>query len=217
MDHLQKTSEAFLSSTTTQYVRPIYERIIWENSLNILLGTRGVGKTTLLLQRLRQLDLPAKEALYVDLGDIYFSEHRLLDVITTFVEGGGRYLFIDEVHRYGSDTWAQEIKQAYDLYRNRLKITFTGSSAIQILKQKADLSRRALQHRVPGLSFREYLYLQYNRTLPVLTLQDVLLRHQQIGRSCGQFTVSCSSIAPYSSGSRTLPRPTAMRRRIRGR
>ncbi len=152
----------------------------------MLLGSRGVGKTTLLLQRLRQLALPGDEALYVDLGDIYFSEHRLIDVITTFVEGGGRYLFIDEVHRYGYNTWAQEIKQAYDLYRDRLRITFTGSSAIQILKQKADLSRRALQYRIPGLSFREFLWLKHNRELPVLTLSDILQRHQVTVRELTQ-------------------------------
>jgi predicted AAA+ superfamily ATPase len=141
-----------------------------------------VGKTTLLLQRLKRLRLPASEALYIDLGDIYFSEHRLLDTIITFIEGGGRYLFIDEVHRYSYDTWAQEIKQAYDLYRQRLKITFTGSSAIQILRQKADLSRRALQYRIPGLSFREYLLLQEDQSLPILSLTDLLQQHRQISR-----------------------------------
>lgn len=182
MEYLQKTSEAFLRGNTARYLRPVFERIKWENPLNVLLGTRGVGKTTLILQRLRQLGLPGNEALYIDLGDIYFSEHRLLDVIISFVEAGGRYLFIDEVHRYAFKNWAQEIKQAYDLYRGRLKITFTGSSAIQILKQKADLSRRALQYRIPGLSFREYMILRHARSLPVLSLSDLLTRHQQIAR-----------------------------------
>ncbi len=148
--------------------------------MNGLLGTRGVGKTTLLLQRLRALGVPPTEALYIDLGNIYFSEHRLIDLVTAFVEGGGKYLFIDEVHRYGYGTWAQEIKQAYDLYRNRLKITFTGSSAIEILQQKADLSRRVLQYRVPGLSFREYLILSEGKEIATLSLEDLLRHHRGI-------------------------------------
>ena len=190
MNHLARISEAFLRETTTPYIRPIYDRISWENPLNVLLGTRGVGKTTLLLQRLRALDLPNDQALYIDLGDIYFSENRLIDMVTAFVEGGGRYLFVDEVHRYGYGSWAQEIKQAYDLYRSRLKITFTGSSAIQILKQKADLSRRALQYRVPGLSFREYVLLAHQHTLPLLSLEELLTSHQRLTRQLlhDQFT-----------------------------
>ena len=126
------------------------------------------------------MDLPATEALYIDRDDIYFSKHRLIDLVTALVEGGGKYLFIDEVHRYGYGTWAQEIKQAYDLYRNRVKITFTGSSAIEILQQKADLSRRVLQYRVPGLSFREYLILAKGKDISVFSLEDLLRRHRGI-------------------------------------
>ncbi|MFT5017308.1 MAG: putative AAA+ superfamily ATPase [Bdellovibrionota bacterium] len=144
------------------------------------MGTRGVGKTTILLQRLKELQMPPSEALYVDMGDIYFQENRLLDFGMDFVARGGKFLFLDEVHRYGYGTWAQEIKQLYDVYRSKLKITFTGSSAIQILKQKADLSRRALQYRIPGLSFREYLFLTQGRELPVLSYQDILFRHQEL-------------------------------------
>ncbi|MEL6359270.1 MAG: AAA family ATPase, partial [Bacteroidota bacterium] len=94
--------------------------------------------------------------------------------------GGGKYLFIDEVHRYGYGSWAQEIKQAYDLYHRELKLTFTGSSAIRILKEKADLSRRVLQHRIPGLSFREYLWLSEKKTLPILSLNEILNDHDKL-------------------------------------
>jgi len=155
-------------------VRPLYHTIDWENHLNALLGTRGVGKTTLLIQRLQELKLPPSKAMYIDLGDPYFQENRLFDFGQDYASRGGQYLFIDEVHKYGYGTWAQELKQLYDVYRNRLKITFTGSSAIKILKQKADLSRRALQHRVPGLSFREYLILAEGIELPILNYKDIL-------------------------------------------
>ena len=173
----------FLQSDTAKrkvpydHVRPLYDRISWDNPLNCLIGARGVGKTTLLLQRLRALDLPARQALYVDLGSIYFQANRFFDTAEAFLRGGGRYLFVDEVHRYGYGTWAEEIKQAYDLYRDELSITFTGSSAIQLLDQRADLSRRALRFSIPGLSLREFLQLKHRITLPTLTLQDLLERH----------------------------------------
>ncbi|MBC6992637.1 AAA family ATPase [Neolewinella lacunae] len=180
MDRLKLLSAAAARRVSLDFVRPLYHNIDWEGNLTALLGARGVGKTTLLLQRLKVLDLPPETALYVDLGDLYFQENRLLDFIVSFVEQGGRYLFLDEVHRYGYQTWAQELKQAYDLYHGELRIAFTGSAAIRILDQKADLSRRALQFRVPGLSFREYLILVHGIELPTYTYSDILQHHQAI-------------------------------------
>ena len=180
MDNIVRLSEATVSPVSTQFIRPLYETIHWDNSLNALLGARGVGKTTLLLQRMKLLNLPPNEALYIDLGDLYFQENRLFEFAEQFIEQGGKYLFVDEVHRYGRDTWAQELKQLYDIYRGKLKITFTGSSAIRILEQNADLSRRALQYRIPGLSFREYLTMSSTFNLSILNYKDILDRHQQI-------------------------------------
>lgn len=182
MKRLEMISEAAVSRASLRYIRPLYDRIDWEGNLTAILGARGVGKTTLLLQRLKKLGLPSSVALYVDLGDLYFQENRLLDFIMNFVREGGRYLFIDEVHRYGYGSWAQELKQAYDLYHGDLSMVFTGSSAIRILDQKADLSRRALQFRIPGLSFREYLHLAHEISLPTYSYKDILNRHQEITR-----------------------------------
>ncbi|MEO0790068.1 MAG: AAA family ATPase, partial [Bacteroidota bacterium] len=180
MESLVANSEALKRRTSLNFIRPIYNRVDWDGNLTAVLGARGVGKTTLLLQRLLQLDLPSDEALYVDMGDIYFQEHRLSEFIAGFVSKGGKYLLIDEVHRYGYQTWAQELKQAYDLYHGRLSIVFTGSSAVQILHQKADLSRRAFQVRVPGLSFREYLQLTHQFEISSVTFQDILESHNSL-------------------------------------
>lgn len=182
MERLYSISQSTLALATLEYVRPLYHSIVWENNLNALLGTRGVGKTTLLLQRLKKLNLPPNEALYIDLGDIFFQENRLLDFVSEFVARGGKYLLVDEVHRYGFGTWAQELKQVYDIYRSKVKVTFTGSSAIKILEQKADLSRRALEFRIPGLSFREYLYLKHDKEVSVLSYREILTNHQEITR-----------------------------------
>lgn len=181
------------------HVRPIYHDIDWDSPLNAVLGSRGVGKTSLLLQRLHYLQLPPEEALYVDMGDLFFQEHRLLEFAERYMMEGGRYLFLDEVHRYSHGSWAQELKQLYDLYRSKLKITFTGSSAIQILRQRADLSRRALQYRMLGLSFREYLLLKENITIEAVSLHDILRSHDRIARDliAGPLTRPVSSLRNY--------------------
>lgn len=183
MEQLYRRSESIMRRVSLDFVRPLYDDIDWEVNMVALLGARGVGKTTLLLQRLRQLDLPSREGLYVDLGDIYFQENRILDFITTFVEQGGRYLFLDKVHRYGYGTWAQELKQAYDIYQGEIKIAFTGSSAIQILQQKADLSRRARLFHIGGLSFREYLLLAHDIRLPRLAWEEILNDHRKLSNT----------------------------------
>lgn len=132
----------------------------------------------MLLQRLRELALPAREALYIDLGDIYFTEHRLLDTVLDFVDRGGKYLFIDEVHRYGLRTWATEIKSIYDTVGQRLRVVFTGSSQTQILLHQADLSRRVIFHRLQGFSYREYLNVTLGVKLPPIEFSDLLRDHQ---------------------------------------
>lgn len=180
MEKLYLRSLAALKTVSTEYLRPLHEQIDWGNALIGVLGARGVGKTTLLLQRLKKLDLPPQQALYVDMGDLYFKEHRLLDFAESYLEQGGQYLFLDEVHRYGFGNWSQELKTIYDLYRHRLKVIFTGSSLINILEQQADLSRRVRFYRMQGLSFREYLWLKAGLELPLLELSELLNGHQAI-------------------------------------
>ena len=178
MDKLILLSEAFASRRLPEFRRSVYDDIRWDSQLyTAILGPRGVGKTTLLLQRLRELNLPPREALFVDLGDIYFTENRLLDTAMQFVDRGGRYLFIDEVHRYGLQSWATEIKTIYDALGDRLRVVFTGSSQARILLRQVDLSRRVLFHAVQGFSYREFLRVSRGVDLSVIEWDELTGDH----------------------------------------
>ncbi len=144
-------------------------------------GPRGVGKTTLLLQYLKQIDLDQKgENLYVSLDHIWFLDNKLYNLTDKFVKRGGKVLALDEVHKYPN--WSQELKNIHDDF-TQLKVVFTGSSLLEILNARADLSRRAVVHDMQGLSFREYLSLETGFHLPQLSLSQILNTH-----------VECSSL-----------------------
>ena len=177
MQELLSKSAVLVRNLKETFVRSLTERVDWSDRLIGIIGARGTGKTTLLLQRLKQESVRSGEAVYITLDDLYFTEYSLLSFAEAFRAQGGRYLFIDEVHKY--PTWAREIKNIYDTYRD-LKIVFTGSSITDILRQDVDLSRRAIQYELPGLSFREYLVIERVVTLPVLPLTDILKHHAEL-------------------------------------
>ena len=119
-----------------------------------ILGPRGIGKSTMVLQRIK--NTPDNHSLYVAADNIYFANNRLTDLADDFVKEGGTHLYIDEVHKYNG--WSRELKQIYDIHPS-LHVIFTGSSVLDIYRGEADLSRRALMYFMYGLSFREYLGL----------------------------------------------------------
>ncbi|GHV09992.1 ATPase AAA [Bacteroidia bacterium] len=141
------------------------------------MGARGTGKTTMMLQYMKENFPDRKKALYVSLDNIWFTQHSLLDLAEQFYNYGGTHLFIDEVHKY--PTWSIEIKNIYDGFPN-MHIVFTGSSILKIYQSKADLSRRCINYYLSGLSFREYLYMEHKLDFPVIELSDLLKNHQSI-------------------------------------
>ena len=150
--------------------RGIFNSIHWESKLIGIKGVRGVGKTTVLLQRLNDLKLPANEAVFISLDDWFFNRYSLIETAEYFIKQGGKYLFIDEVHKY--QNWALQIKNLYDFYD--LNIVFTGSSIVDISKEEGDLSRRAIMYQMYGLSFREYLNIEYKFNFNALSLTDLI-------------------------------------------
>lgn len=173
MDALFEYSNQLISETDTRFIRYSYHQINWKNRLIGLVGPRGVGKTTLVLQYIKN-KLDSRQTLYVTAEDFYFAKNRLTDLADTFVKSGGKYLFIDEIHKYPD--WSKELKLMYD-YHKDLKVVFTGSSVMDIKKGSSDLSRRAVVYTMQGLSFREYLTLFHQIEVPKYSLEEIL-NHQ---------------------------------------
>ena len=159
-----------LKNVDTSYVRNIHSTIPWDDRLIAILGARGVGKTTLVLQHIKLYE-DVDTTLFVYADDLWFSTHSLVALAEMFYTNGGRVLYIDEIHKYKN--WSQEIKNIYDQYPD-LKVRYTGSSILDLQKGSHDLSRRVLEFPMHGLSFREYVALHYGADIPIHTLEQVL-------------------------------------------
>lgn len=170
---MEKLYELFyrkLKNTPVEFLRYKYNLIKWESRAFGLVGPRGVGKSTMLLQYIKQ-NLDTKDTLYVSADNLYFAEHKLVDLADSFVKMGGKHLFIDEIHKY--EGWSRELKQIYDSYDD-LQLVISGSSILDIYKGMADLSRRMPIYEMQGLSFREYLRLFHGIDVPVYSMEDIL-------------------------------------------
>ncbi|MDL2228229.1 AAA family ATPase [Bacteroidales bacterium OttesenSCG-928-K03] len=175
MQTLIEKSQKKIVRTKMDFVRNYIYEFDWNTQLVGIRGARGIGKTTLLLQYIKMYLLDEIDAvLYVSLDDIWFSDNRLVTLVDQFVKHGGKYLFLDEVHKYPD--WSVEIKNIYDDYPE-LKVVFTGSSLLEILNSRADLSRRAIMYEMQGLSFREYLNLELGFNFKIYTLEEILNNH----------------------------------------
>ena len=159
-----------LKNVDTSYVRNIHSTIPWDDRLIAILGARGVGKTTLVLQHIKLYE-DVDTTLFVYADDLWFSTHSLVALAEMFYTNGGRVLYIDEIHKYKN--WSQEIKNIYDQYPD-LKVRYIGSSILDLQKGSHDLSRRVLEFQMHGLSFREYVALHYGVDIPTHTLEQVL-------------------------------------------
>ena len=167
-----------IALTTLDFIRSAENDINWNARLVCVRGPRGVGKTTLLLQHIKKtFSENLQNVLYVSLDNLYFVENSLIDFVETFVQRGGTHLFLDEVHKYPN--WSQAIKNIYDDYPE-LFVVFTGSSLLEILNARADLSRRALVYNMQGLSFREYLSIKTKVELPVLSLEEIIKNNEKL-------------------------------------
>lgn len=171
METLIETFKVLLDLTPMDYVRSFHDKINWKNRLIGLMGQKGVGKSTLLLQHIKNYD-NIEETLYVQADDLYFAGHKLFDTAFDFFKKGGKRLYIDEIHKYKG--WSTEIKMIYDRLP-LLSVVYSGSSLLALKRGgSADLSRRTIEYTMPGLSFREYLNISNGWKLKTSSLADIL-------------------------------------------
>ena len=179
MEKLYELFYAKLDETPTRFLRYLHSRINWDNRMIAILGERGVGKTTLMLQKIK-LD-GAAHTLYFGADNVYFSQHTLFDTANEFYRKGGQRLYIDEIHKYPS--WSAELKMIYD-YCPQLQVVITGSSILDLYKGTTDLSRRIISYTLVGLSFREFLAMAKDIVLPPASFEEIL-RHE-VGFPAGE-------------------------------
>lgn len=168
--------EGQLEQTTSTFHRYMYDQISWDSKMFGLVGPRGIGKSTMILQYVKE-HRNQHRMLYVAADHLYFSSHTLIDTVAEFVRENGEQIFIDEIHKY--ENWSRELKQIHDAYPS-MKVGFTGSSVLDIYKGFSDLSRRAPIFTMQGLSFREYLKLFHNIDTPVYSLEEILQQKAKI-------------------------------------
>ena len=173
---LTEFMENQLKQTTSAFHRYMYDKISWTSRMFGLVGPRGVGKSTIVLQYIKE-NRAFRKMFYLSADHLYFSTQTLFDTVEQFVKEGGEQIFIDEIHKYAN--WSRELKQIYDSFPE-LKVGFTGSSVLDIYKGQADLSRRAPIFLMQGLSFREYLRLFHQTEVPVYSLNEILSQQARI-------------------------------------
>ena len=174
MEKLYELFYAKLAETPTGFKRYLHHCINWNNRIIAILGERGVGKTTLILQKIKQDGVD--NTLYFSADNIYFGQHTLFDTANEFYRKGGNRLYIDEIHKYPA--WSTELKMIYD-YCSKLQVVVTGSSILDLYKGIADLSRRVITYILAGLSFREYLAMAKGIELAPMSFDDIL-KHKVI-------------------------------------
>ena len=173
---LTEFMENQLKQTTSAFHRYMYDKISWTSRMFGLVGPRGVGKSTIVLQYIKE-NRAFRKMFYLSADHLYFSTQTLFDTVEQFVKEGGEQIFIGEIHKYAN--WSRELKQIYDSFPE-LKVGFTGSSVLDIYKGQADLSRRAPIFLMQGLSFREYLRLFHQTEVPVYSLDEILSQQARI-------------------------------------
>lgn len=177
---LLEASDRLISFVPTVFRRYLASKVDWDEKMLCIKGPKGTGKTTLILQHIKEtFGVGSSNAVYFALDHVWFSNHPPIEAIEYFYTHGFTNLFIDEVHHYGD--WARLMKTAADFYPG-LNIVYSGSSILKLCAGQADLSRRQTVYRLKGMSFREFLAYEGVADLPVLSVEAIISDHRKIAR-----------------------------------
>ncbi|MCQ2252763.1 MAG: AAA family ATPase [Bacteroidales bacterium] len=190
MDTLFVSYYRKVEGVSTSLHRYLYSKINWDNHVIGIKGARGVGKTTLILQHIKESFPERDKALYVSLDNLWFSIHSLVELVEYFYTHGGTHIFLDEVHRYPK--WQTVLKNICDDYPT-LHIVYTGSSMLEIDYNQGDMSRRQVVYTLNGLSFREFLEFEGALHIDPLSIADLLDNHNRIAAGIAAQT----KVLPY--------------------
>lgn len=171
-------SEKAIEFVNVDYVRPCISILNQKDRFIGIKGSRGVGKTTLLLQ-FAKLNLKSSNRLYLSLDNPFFTNNNLLEFVDEFVKNGGEHLLLDEVHHYND--WSLTLKNIYDNYKS-LKLIYTTSSLLHLAKGRTDLSRRTVIYTLHGLSLREYINLTEKTNFNVYSINEIFDNHVEISK-----------------------------------
>ena len=178
MEAFFRTHRYLVEHVNAPIRRALMDEINWSDRLIGIKGTRGIGKTTFLLQYAKErFDVNDRQCLYVNMNNFYFQGHGISDLAGEFCNHGGRVLLIDQVFK--QPNWSQELRKCYDLYPY-LKIVFTGSSVMRLKDENPELNGIVKSYNLRGFSFREFINLQTGNNFRSYTLDEILRNHEHI-------------------------------------
>lgn len=180
METFYRTHSYLVEHTNAPVRRDLMDEIDWNDRLIGIKGTRGVGKTTFLLQYAKEKFGTDHSCLFINMNNFYFSKYTLVEFAAEFVKRGGKVLLIDQVFKYPE--WSHDLRACYEMFPT-LKIIFTGSSVMRLKEENPELSGIVKVYYLRGFSFREYLNLQSGNCFRAYTLQDILENHEQIAKT----------------------------------
>ena len=180
METFYRTRSYLVEHTNAPVRRDLMDEIDWNDRLIGIKGTRGVGKTTILLQYAKEKFGTDHSCLFINMNNFYFSKYTLVEFAAEFVKRGGKVLLIDQVFKYPE--WSHDLRACYEMFPT-LKIIFTGSSVMRLKEENPELSGIVKVYYLRGFSFREYLNLQSGNCFRAYTLQEILENHEQIAKT----------------------------------
>lgn len=180
METFYRTHSYLVEHTNAPVRRDLMDEIDWNDRLIGIKGTRGVGKTTFILQYAKEKFGTDHSCLFINMNNFYFSKYTLVEFAAEFVKRGGKVLLIDQVFKYPE--WSHDLRACYEMFPT-LKIIFTGSSVMRLKEENPELSGIVKVYYLRGFSFREYLNLQSGNCFRAYTLQEILENHEQIAKT----------------------------------